>query len=197
MKKVVAFFGTGMLMLGMAGEATAMFNISNVSLTSNSLTFTIDGNMTGYPAPTQDNTLLMVYGGEMYLSPPESTYTPNSWSSSVFDNKTVMLPGETGVWGGDGYTWSWYDSSLADAVSLNKTVTVTTGNYFDITKTGTIDFTWGHPQNQPAALIAQVNIVNGVESPAPEPSTYALMGIGGLLVMFRLKKSVGGSAFPV
>ncbi len=33
-------------------------------------------------------------------------------------------------------------------------------------------------------------------SPAPEPSTYALMGIGGLLIAFRMKNKAGmGSAF--
>ncbi len=34
-------------------------------------------------------------------------------------------------------------------------------------------------------------------APAPEPSTYVLMGIGGLLVAFRFKKSGAGSVFSV
>ncbi len=34
-------------------------------------------------------------------------------------------------------------------------------------------------------------------SPVPEPSTYALMGIGGLLLAYRLKKSGKGSPVSV
>ena len=36
-----------------------------------------------------------------------------------------------------------------------------------------------------------------IGGPAPEPSTYALMGIGGLLVAFRLKKSAQKSAVSI
>ncbi len=61
---------------------------------------------------------------------------------------------------------------------------VVTGEYF----TGfTIE-----PIN-PGSAVGITNVTLG-HSPAPEPSTYALMLVGGLFVAFRLKKSVAGSA---
>ncbi len=41
----------------------------------------------------------------------------------------------------------------------------------------------------PSSAVGITNVTLG-HSPAPEPSTYALMGIGGLLIAFRLRKSI-------
>jgi len=42
--------------------------------------------------------------------------------------------------------------------------------------------------------INAIQLYKSGAAPAPEPSTYALMLVGGLFVAFRLKKSVAGSA---
>lgn len=179
MKKIAALFCSAILTLGMAKEASALFVISNASMTTNSVTFTIDGDMTGYAAPNvlYEPAIRLVYSGDIYTSPGESSFTPNVWSDSMFDNHFISISGNTGTWSGNNYTWANYDSSLFDAVATNRTVTITTGNYFNPSAAGTISFYWGSPFESPASKIGEATF------PVPEPSALMLLGIGGLGVM--------------
>jgi hypothetical protein len=191
-KKLLVGLAFGMMVAGMTGTASATFIISDVSLTSNSVTFTIDGDMTGYSEPSyQPFEFNLQYSGDIFVS--DGGYAPNTWSGSVFDNATISSQGNTGTWYATDYTWSHYLDSLANAVSTNKTVTLTTTkNYFDLSETGSIAFTWGHPLSS-NTLIANVDIVNGHggTAPVPEPATMLLMGTGiaGLIAARRRKKA--------
>jgi len=169
-----------------ASSANATFIVSDVSLTANSVTFTIDGNMTGYSAPLQTYTFSLEYFGDIFLS--DGSHGVNTWSSPVFDNKTIQFGGNTGTWYSKDYTWSHYGSSLADAVADNRTITVsTTENYFDTSATGAIAFYWGHPNSQHSEL-GRVTI--NPTAPVPEPATMLLFGTGlaGLAGVVRRKK---------
>lgn len=185
-RNLIAVAVTGLLC---AANAHAAFTFSDVSLTSNSVTFTINGDMTGYTAPaTHDNQFGMQWTGSLFSG---YTYEPNSWSSDVFDNKTFSDMGNTGLWDSAvPYSWSWQSSSLADAVATNRTVTMTTGaGFFNPSGTGTLNFTWGW-----ANTLGDPTIIGSVDfrgtAPVPEPETYAMMlaGLGLLGVAARRRK---------
>lgn len=169
--------------LSVATSAQAAFDFSNITLTENSLTFTINGDMTGYASPADsayDIQFGMSYGGDFFT--PDNNYFANTWSSSVFDNETISDNGNTGDFGGNTYTWSKYTNSLSDAVATNRTITLTTaGNVFDLSKSGTLTFNWGNGySDQYHTDLATFTVTAGqVTSAVPEPSTYALM-LGGL-----------------
>ncbi len=132
----------------------AAFVFSNVSYTSNSLTFTINGDMSGYSAPTSgdpfftgnDQFSIRYNGGDIWAG--VGGFTANSWSTSVFDNKSFNFVGNTGTFGGitPEYTWSQYTSNLSNAVATNRTVTVTFGaNYlFTGAANPIVEFYWGN-----------------------------------------------------
>lgn len=191
MKKTVlrlAGLALVLIVLGVRGEASATMLINNVSLTQNSVTFTIDGDMTGYSiTPYQPSTFSLLYSGNIFLS--DSSHATNTWSASVFDNHSFTEVGYTGTWYSTDYTWSWYDNDLSDATATNRTITVsTTNNYFNTTGIGQIEFQWGHPFNEHVVL-ASIDI-NGGSAPVPEPSTMLLLGAGlAGLAFWRKRRS--------
>ena len=162
--------------LAASTSANAVFNFSDISYTQNSITFTIDGDMTGYSIPAGlyiDQFSISFYGDFFNLN---SGYFPNTWSASVFDNKTIKKSGNTGSWNED-YAWSKYNDSLTNAVATNRTVTLsTTSNVFDLNGKAEIGFNWGSPNQGPTYF---TELGRFTIAPVPEPSTYALM-IGGL-----------------
>ena len=173
-KKLLVGLVTILFLAGMVGVASATFMISDVGITSNSVTFTIDGDMTGYSLPIQDKGFSLEYFGDIFLG--DNSYAPNTWSSSVFDNETIIKSGYTGTWSGADYTWSHYNSSLANASAINRTITVSfTKNYLDPTAMGQIGFYWGNPLSRHIE-IQRVDIGNS--NPVPEPATMLLFGTG-------------------
>ena len=125
--------------------------ISNVTITSNSVSFDISGTMTGYSTPVQNYGFSIEYVGSFFLG--TGSNAPNSWSSSVFSDRTISSVGNTGTWNGNNYTWSHYTSSLANATATSQRITVSTSqNFFNPNGTGTISFYWGHPHSTHAVL---------------------------------------------
>jgi hypothetical protein len=162
-----------------ATSANATLLFSDVSYTADSVTFTVDGDMTGYAAPSQSsysNQFSLVYGGDIW----DSTYTTfeaNTWSRSVFDNESFGTQGNTGT-SGNSYSWSRYTSSLADAVVSSATITLTMANArLDIDALApTISFVWGNGSR--AALHTVLDTVDLTTAAVPEPASLALLGLG-------------------
>ena len=100
----------------------ATFTFSNVSYTADSVTFTIDGDMSGYAAGNDTTGFSLVYAGDIMMT---GVTAGNSWSRSVFDNKTISDGGATDDFVAGDYTWSRYATDLQDASVNNATVTVT------------------------------------------------------------------------
>ena len=133
--------------------ANALFTISNVSYTSGSVTFTIDGDMTGYADnPTSRSQFSLFYGsgGDIYVGP--MSLNPNTWSRPVFDNKTLDLDGNTGGLSTGDYTWSKYTTGLFDAAVNNATITVSFGSapLDESAANPIIQFVWGNPSTNQA-----------------------------------------------
>lgn len=105
------------------GSANATMIFSDVSITSHSVTFNIDGDMSGYSAIGSNAQFSIQYKGDLWAG--LTTPAINTWSTSVFDTHDFDNQGNTGIWASEwGYTWSRFDASLATAIAINRTVTV-------------------------------------------------------------------------
>jgi len=120
---------TFMLLILGIGTSNASLIFTDVSVTSHSVTFTVDGDMSGYSGVGTNTLFSIQYKGDLWAG--LSTQSSNNWSSSVFDTHDFDHTGNTGIWASEwGYTWSRYDSSLAVANTTDRTVTVDLGNDF-------------------------------------------------------------------
>ncbi len=172
----------------MTSHATYVF--TDVAYTSNTVTFTIDGDMTGYQAPSiSPDQFSIRYTPGMV----DSEFTPNvSWAPNVFDNKTLADVGNTGLFSSTiPYSWSIYFNSLANSVATMNTVTLTMqGDWlnpgFDASD---ISFWWGNgltnnsSNSNPTFLGVDAAVV-------PIPAAIWLMGTGliGLIGISRKNK---------
>src|SRR5512145_455165 len=105
---------TKLLALAIAGwlassaPTHAAFIFSDVEVTSNSVTFTIDGDMTGYVGSSSYlDQFSIVYVGDLWTG--ATAFSSNTWSSSVFDNESILINGNTGGFNSFyDYSWSMY-----------------------------------------------------------------------------------------
>lgn len=168
--------------------ANAAFTFSDVQVTSHSVSFKIDGDMTGYAAPAYGNQFSIRYSGGLWVG--GNNFMPNTWNQSVFDNKSLADNGNTGGFNLTyNYTWSEYGSSLADAVATNRLITVDWGtDYLDPLAVGSLAFVWGNGNRiEDHTVLQEVRQWN--QSTVPEPATIALVGmsLAGLGLMRRRK----------
>ena len=125
MRKIKLAIAALFLVSPFAANADLIF--SDLSYTSNSFTFTVDGTLTG-TTPGSDGAFGIQYLGDLFNDLP---FTANTWSTSVFDGLSLPLEynGNTGTFGGTwGYSWSFYDVDLGGAVATNRTITLTMGD---------------------------------------------------------------------
>jgi hypothetical protein len=177
----------------LAPLANATFVFSNLQLTNNSVTFTIDGDMTGYQAPSDSSysdQFSFLYSGDVWTGPSlynSFSYTPNIWSQSPFDNESFSLRGNTGAFGPEFfYTWSTYSNSLADATASNRQVTVSFANYLDPLANGTLTFLWGNGTDSSRhTVLGSLSTSTSV----PEPGALGLFGLGLMSIFFARRRS--------
>ena len=188
-KKLVLMIAA--MMFGIVSAASATFMFSDVGMTSNTLTFTIDGDMTGYAwtGGSYNSHFSIGYEGDIFTTTGGNA--PNSWTTSVFDNENININGEghTLTKFGYNYSWSWYTNSLWDAVAADRTVTLTLGNYLNPTETGIVSFYWGSVNSNPVLLGSVDYDGSNPSAPVPEPATCLLLGIGlfGMVAVGRKK----------
>lgn len=156
-----------------AGVASAELTFSNVSYTANSVTFTIDGDMSGYTPSSYLYQFSLVYGGDIWVGDPG--FEPNAWSSPVFDNKSFADGGNTGT-SGNNYSWSSYGVPLDDAVVSNATITLTLTepDLNESAQNPVITFVWGNGSS-PSAHTVVGTWVGAPATPVPTLSQWALI----------------------
>ena len=129
----------------------AVFIFSDVSYTTNSVSFNIDGDMTGYSEPDQNkNAFSIRYLGDIWSGP--DAISLNSWSQPVFNDLVFQSQGLTGGFGlAENYSSSSYDvSSLSSATATNREIILTLGqdNLNETATSGMVQFLWGNGQER-------------------------------------------------
>ena len=177
--------------------ANATFIFSDAEMTSNTFTFTIDGDMTGYGA-TSPNSMryrfcieYVGYDEPLYTTGPTVTRN-DSWSNQIFDNRYISAYGYTGY---SGYGYSHYsyvdlgwNLDLIGAVSTNRTITLTIRDaYFRPENSGVINFYWGSIGYQ-GHIPVSLGSVGYNAAPVPEPATCFLLG-AGLIGVVAVRKT--------
>ena len=187
-------------------NANAALIFTDINITSNSLSFTIDGDMTGYTAPT--TTVRQQYFAVGYsdslCSGCSSDFgaNPNNISQSIFSNQNISSSGYTGKWGAEqNGSWSRYGSLIAGGITGGpRTINYSwTNNLFDTLATdGVMTFYWGTNFNSEGSYYTEIASFNYVgngqfDSPnsVPVPAAVWLFGSGliGLVGVARRKKS--------
>lgn len=160
-----------------ASAANAALIFSDVSVTSRSLSFTVDGDLSGYvPDPgTNLRQFSILFSGDFWLGALGS-YSRNTWSTSLFDNVGISYVGNTGWFFGatTPYTWVSMTQNLTNAVATNRSVTVDFGSDFiDPSAAGNIEFFWGNGYTTSNKTSIQLTS----SDPLPAPSSVVLIGL--------------------
>jgi hypothetical protein len=163
------------------GVSQATVVVTNASFTANSLTFTVSGDLTGYTL-SGGATLGIRYNGDM-ITVPAVTYESNLWTGTI--DGVAISDGNTGNWNStvvEPYTWSGVEVFSPTTVVGTTIITLTTSS--DIFNTAATDtsmtLTAGNPGGTGAVSLAHFAV--------PEPSSTALLGLGGLALMLRRRK---------
>jgi hypothetical protein len=165
------------LVLSVSGFANAGLIFSNVSYDASSISFTVEGDLSGYSTPNQNFGFGIEYYGDVWAG--VSTPASNSWSSSIFDSFSISDNGFTGVWSGynsdEPYSWSHYNGDLTGAVVSSKTITLTLGdNYLNTSALNPhFDFIWGWAGDEQSNTVLHSHTTQ-----VPEPSTLAIFALG-------------------
>ncbi|WP_100656529.1 PEP-CTERM sorting domain-containing protein [Alteromonas flava] len=177
-----------------SNAANASLVFTNLNIQSNSITFTVNGDMSGYTAPGGWAGNLfnfnLRYIGDLWAG--GTGFVSNSWSTSVFDSLSFSLTGNTGLFSSTiPYTWSEYAvTSLSGATATNRTVTLSfSGNVLNTNASnGAVEFYWGWA-NTNSDGFTLLGSLPARSSTVTEPSTLAILGLALIgFGMRRLKK---------
>ncbi len=96
--KLVVLFS--LLLVFSNANATLIF--TDIIVSSNSISFTVDGDLTGYTAPTtadRQRFFTVGYSDSLCTGCVNFGVNPNTISQSVFSNMNITSSGYTGKWG--------------------------------------------------------------------------------------------------
>jgi hypothetical protein len=165
--------------------ANAIFTFSDVTYTANSVTFTIDGDMSGYESGViggfggEIAFFSLGYGGDIWTDQLEpGNDVRSTWSRSAFDTETLLagIGSITGSNFGTNSTVSIYSSELINAAVRNATVTVSFPSnipILDVTASApAIYFYWGAGRTD--GRDNAVSKLLGTANPSPDVITVLL-----------------------
>lgn len=204
MSKAFKIIAAAVLVL--AHQAASAIELKIDSYTSDSLTFTLSGDM---PA-TNPGTLAdgpgeidLLYTGNLWSGGTSTTY--NSLSASPFVGDGRLNVGNTGGFANiaRNYSWLLFDTDLTGLAGTGKAVTLSWSgaNFLNTSGTGSIDLYWGNlargvdASGKANMLLASVSIVDGrivgaagPGTDVPEPASLALFAAGAAALVARRRR---------
>lgn len=169
-----------------SGTASATLIFSNLSYTASSVTFTINGDMTSYASPSsQLSQFRIYYDGDQFVG--DSSFEDNTWSRSLFDNRTIASNGGTGISNG-AYSWVRLSSSLVGATVSNAIINLTLSEPdLDVNALNPLfTFSWGNNGRNVQTILGRTFPED--TSPVPAPVPLALLGKGLAAIGFTKKR---------
>lgn len=181
----------GLLLALGTTSANATLIFSDIVLTSRSISFTVDGDLSGFtPDPgTNRRQFSILFSGDFWVG-AIGAFSRNTWSTSPFDNVGILFAGNTGWFNGatTPYTWVQMNADLTGALANNRAVTVDFGDdYLDLDESGTVEFFWGNGYTTSNKTSIQV----AAADPIPNPTSMALLALAmaGVGVAARRKRA--------
>ena len=166
-----------------AGEAYFGNGVSGNALASDPVvTFTLNTSVaTGSPHGYDLTSITSIYGWNNYPSMTDQDYTI---SYSTVANPTVFIPLYSVLYNPYPATNS---QSFADASEVNLTNLTGANGVGALRFSFVVDGSTNPGQFQAGQMIQEID-VDGIA--APEPSTWALMGLGSLVLFWRLRRNL-------
>lgn len=158
--------------------ARADIQIINLTLTATSMSFEITGNLPDN-APPAFYQVLAIVNPDKFESPGFVT-TPTTLASSISGPKSInqIGTGNTATYGD--YFYIRLNNDLATGEGINGTFTAQWSSaVFDPIKVESLNFYWG---SGPTGDVTGGTFLTSAPVNVPEPSTWALLGLGALVL---------------
>ena len=172
-----------------AAPANAEISITNFSLTSNSVSFSISGNLPS-TAPDQSLKTLFFLNSNLSASPGFALGSFNGSSSKSFSGSQPLSSVMTGNSSNGDYFFTSFTNNLTanEAISGTLTANWTGGPAFDPSQVTNLNVYWGTVATNGGTIFSGPLLTTVNVAAVPEPSSLVLMMLASGVMLIRRKR---------